>query len=147
MNARGYVALGVHSPKCDANIGGIMRAAACYGADLILLSGHRYRTQSTDTTKAWRHVPVIHNLADLFDAAPYGAVPVAVDLVADAQPLPDFKHPERALYIFGPEDGTLGGKTLARCALRVMVPTRFCMNLAATVNVILYDRIAKEKAA
>lgn len=143
MSARGYVAIGVVSPKCDANVGGIMRAAACYGADLVLLSGHRYRAQSTDTTKAWRHIPVIHNLSDVFDAAPYGAVPVAVDLVEDAQSLPAFQHPERAFYIFGPEDGTLGKKVLDRCARRVAVPTRFRMNLAATANVILYDRMAK----
>jgi tRNA(Leu) C34 or U34 (ribose-2'-O)-methylase TrmL len=25
------------------------------------------------------------------------------------------------------------------------VPTRFCMNLAATVNVVLYDRLAKRQ--
>ena len=26
----------------------------------------------------------------------------------------------------------------------IAIPTRLCMNLAATVNVILYDRLAKE---
>jgi tRNA(Leu) C34 or U34 (ribose-2'-O)-methylase TrmL len=25
-----------------------------------------------------------------------------------------------------------------------MIPTRLCMNLAATVNVVLYDRLAKQ---
>jgi tRNA(Leu) C34 or U34 (ribose-2'-O)-methylase TrmL len=146
VSARGFVAIGVVSPKCDANVGGVLRAASCYGADLVVLSGARYRAQSTDTTKAWRHMPVIHNVSDLFSAAPFGAIPVAVDLVEGACPLPSFRHPERAFYIFGPEDGTLGGAVLARCARRVMVPTRFCMNLAATVNVILYDRLAKSAA-
>jgi tRNA(Leu) C34 or U34 (ribose-2'-O)-methylase TrmL len=27
-----------------------------------------------------------------------------------------------------------------------MVPTRLCMNLAATVNVVLYDRLVKRTA-
>ncbi len=142
---RGYAAVGFVSPKCNHNVGAILRAAQCYDVDLVLLSGHRYKSQSTDTLKTWRHIPVIHNLNSIFDAAPYGAVPIAVDLVDNAIPLPTFKHPQRALYIFGPEDGTLGSKYLDRCAHRLMVPTKFCMNLAATVNVILYDRLLKSQ--
>lgn len=45
--------------------------------------------------------------------------------------------------IFGPEDGTLGERVLSWCRDVVYVPTDRCMNLAATVNVILYDRAAK----
>lgn len=41
------------------------------------------------------------------------------------------------------EDGTLREKILSRCRDRVMIPTNGCMNLAATVNVVLYDRTAK----
>ncbi|MCG7360427.1 RNA methyltransferase [Roseomonas sp. ACRSG] len=140
---RGFAAIGLVAPKCNANVGGVLRAASCYDADLIVLSGSRYKRQSTDTMKAYRHIPLIHNQADVFDAAPFDAVPVAVDLVEGAVPLPSFAHPERAFYIFGPEDGTLGEKTLSRCAVRLAVPTRYCMNLAATVKVILYDRMAK----
>ncbi len=32
----------------------------------------------------------------------------------------------------------------AYCYGAAMVPTRDCMDLAATVNVVLYDRLAKE---
>jgi tRNA(Leu) C34 or U34 (ribose-2'-O)-methylase TrmL len=53
-------------------------------------------------------------------------------------------HPERAFYVFGPEDGTLGTRHLSKCVRKIMVPTKFCMNLAATVNVVLYDRLAKQ---
>jgi tRNA(Leu) C34 or U34 (ribose-2'-O)-methylase TrmL len=84
---------------------------------------------------------------DLSALVPYGSVPVAVDLVDDAIPLPEFQHPERAFYVFGPEDGTLGQSILKWCSHRVMVPTRTCMNLAATVNVVLYDRLCKRGAA
>lgn len=52
-------------------------------------------------------------------------------------------RPARAFYVFGPEDGTLGSDILSWCPQRLMVPTRTCMNLAATVNVVLYDRLAK----
>jgi tRNA(Leu) C34 or U34 (ribose-2'-O)-methylase TrmL len=75
---------------------------------------------------------------------PYDCVPIAVDLIEGATPLPDFEHPERAFYVFGPEDGTLGKPVLSKCKETIYVPAgRACMNLAATVNVILYDRLIK----
>ena len=86
---------------------------------------------------------------DLQSVIPYGAVPVAVDLIDGAIPLPDYAHPERAFYVFGPEDGTLGSSITNWCKDVIYIPTRHCMNLAATVNVVLYDRMAKrgEQAA
>lgn len=87
-------------------------------------------------------MPVLRG-EDLRDFIPFDAVPVAVDLVDDAVELPHFIHPQRAFYVFGPEDGTLGKATLEWCKHKVMIPTRNCMNLAATVNVVLYDRLAK----
>lgn len=145
--ARGFAAIALDNPKTPVNIGAAMRAAGCYGADLVVLGGHRpVRLQKipTDTHRAWRHIPHIC-VPDVFDAIPYGAVPVAVDLVEGAISLPHYTHPERAFYIFGAEDATLGKRILDRCRDRVMVPTRFCMNLAAAVNVILYDRLAKRE--
>lgn len=82
---------------------------------------------------------------DLRSLIPYDAVPIAVDLVDGAESLVDFRHPLRAFYVFGPEDGTLGHSILEWCAKRIMVPTVSCMNLAATVNVVLYDRLAKQR--
>ena len=139
---RGYSAIGLSNPKTPANVGSVLRAAACYDASFVAFTGQRYRKAATDTTKAWRHIPLIR-AESLKDVIPYGVIPVAVDLVDDAIPLPEYRHPQQAFYIFGPEDGTLGEPVLSWCPHRVMVPTRHCMNLAATVNVILYDRLAK----
>lgn len=61
-----------------------------------------------------------------------------------ATSLPDYVHPERAFYIFGPEDGTLEPARFKAVKEVIYVPTRGCMNLAASVNVILYDRLAKQ---
>jgi tRNA(Leu) C34 or U34 (ribose-2'-O)-methylase TrmL len=47
------------------------------------------------------------------------------------------------LYIFGPEDGTIEQDVIDQCDYVVYIPTIGCMNLAATVNVLLYDRLAK----
>lgn len=139
---RGYAAIGLHQPKTAANVGSVLRAAGCYGASLICISGKRFSPSCVDTQKQHRHTPLIE-CTDLRDVVPYGAVPVAVDLIDGATPLPEYTHPERAFYIFGPEDSTLGIKTIEWCRDIIYVPTHYCMNLAATVNVILYDRMAK----
>lgn len=140
---RGYAAVGLHMPKTPLNVGSVLRAAHCYGAALVAQTGRRYHSATTDTMKAYRHLPLLQ-VDDLFAVVPHDCVPVAVDLLEDARPLPSYIHPERAFYIFGPEDGTLGRAIVERCRDRVYVPTAFCMNLAAAVNVVLYDRYAKE---
>lgn len=140
---RGFAAIGLFRPKDANNIGGVARAAFVYGAAMIAIQGDRSPfTSRQDTVCAYRHMPILRS-DDLFDMVPAGAVPVAVDLVEGATPLPRFVHPHSAFYIFGPEDGTLGRAIIDRCKHKVMVPTRHCMNLAATVNVVLYDRMAK----
>lgn len=139
---RGFAAIGLDNPKCAANAGGVMRAAGCYGASLVVLSGMRMNRWPTDTTKTWRRVPVLV-ANNLHDALPFDCVPVAVDLLPGAKSLVDYKHPERAFYVFGAEDATLGDRITSWCRDRVYVPTNGCMNLAATVNVVLYDRLAK----
>jgi tRNA(Leu) C34 or U34 (ribose-2'-O)-methylase TrmL len=141
---RGFAAIGLMRPKLPENVGSVLRAAHCYGAALVAIQGDRTPVQSlTDTPKTWRHLPVLRG-DDLHALIPYDAVPVAIDLVPDAESLVTFKHPQRAFYVFGPEDGTLGKAVLEWCVHRVMVPTRDCMNLAASVNVVLYDRLAKQ---
>jgi hypothetical protein len=51
---------------------------------------------------------------------------VAVELRRNAESLIDFVHPEHALYVFGPEDGSLGRATLAQCHRFLVIPTRHC---------------------
>ncbi len=142
MTKRGYACIAADSPKDMNNFGGLMRAAHCYDADLVVLGNDRYQRSTVDTTKAYRHIPLLR-VKDVFDALPYDCVPVGVDIVEGATSLHDYKHPERAFYIFGPEDGTLGNRILTLCRDVVYVPTKHCMNLAATANVVLYDRMAK----
>ena len=79
----------------------------------------------------------------VLDALPEDCVPVAVERVSTARPLPDFEHPERARYVFGPENGALDETILKCCTHAVAIPGHECSNLAAAVNVVLYDRVAK----
>lgn len=140
---RGYAAIGLDRPKDTANLGGVLRAAGCYEASLVMLSGGRMGKYATDTMKAYRQIPCLE-VDDLLASIPFGAMPVAVELSDRARPLHDFNHPQMALYIFGPEDGSIRKDVLDRVPVVVSVPTRGCMNLAATVNVVLYDRLAKQ---
>ncbi|MEO0699382.1 MAG: TrmH family RNA methyltransferase, partial [Pseudomonadota bacterium] len=110
---RGYAAIGLHSPKTGKNVGGVLRAAQCYGAASVCISGPRLDSRAiksaTNTLQTQRHIPVFRG--ELHELIPYGAVPVAVDLVDDAESLVEFEHPHSAFYVFGPEDGTLGEAT------------------------------------
>ena len=49
------------------------------------------------------------------------------------------------MYVFGPENGSLDEEILQRCTHVVSIPGRQCSNLAAAVNVVLYDRVAKRR--
>jgi len=108
-------------PKTEANVGGAMRAAYCYGASLIAVQGKRFRKMATDPQQSWRHIPLLE-VEDLRFAVPFDCQPVCVELTDDARPLAQFKHPERAFYIFGPEDGSVP-KELTSRYVTIAAPT------------------------
>jgi len=143
------VTIGLTNPKSPSNIGSVMRAAGCYQADAIYYTGERYARAAkfhTDTKDMSRNIPLT-GVSELLDVVPDETRIVCVDLVEGAIPLPEFKHPKNAFYIFGPEDGTISQQVIDRSDAVVYVPTVGCMNLAASVNVVLYDRLAKSTSA
>ena len=141
---RGYSAVGLFRPKTKANVGSVLRAASTYQASMVAIEGARGEAirASTNTSKAHRIIPTL-TPANLLDVRPFDCQIVVVDLLEDAMPLPEFCHPERAMYLFGPEDGTLGWRHTSKAQHVVYVPGANCMNLAAAVNVVLYDRMVK----
>jgi hypothetical protein len=46
--SRGYAAIGLCSPKTNANVGSALRAAGCFGAAMVAVSGRRYGRAPTD---------------------------------------------------------------------------------------------------
>ncbi|ATC97180.1 hypothetical protein PTUN_b0851 [Pseudoalteromonas tunicata] len=137
--------IGLVNPKSPTNVGAVMRAAGCYDVDSVFYSGVRFdraRKFATDTKNVSEHIPLI-GIADLKQAVPEGAKVIAVELIEGATALTRYQHPDNAFYVFGPEDGSLGKDILKWCDDVVYIPTIGCMNLAATVNVVLYDRLAK----
>lgn len=140
---RGFAAIGLDRCKDPANLGGVLRAAGCYAASLVVLGGGRMGRYAADTMRAYKHIPCLET-EGVLDAVPYGAVPVVVELCERAKPITGFTHPEAAYYIFGPEDGSVAKSIIDRAACVIQIPTHRCMNLAATVNVVLYDRLLKQ---
>ena len=140
-----FAYIGLVNPKSPENVGMVMRAAGCYEASKVFYTGVRFdraRQFFTDTKNMHEKIPLQH-ADDLLTTVPEGAKIVSVELVEGAMPLMDFQHPEHAYYIFGPEDGSLTQTVLDASDHVVYIPTIGCMNLAATVNVVLYDRLAK----
>ena len=139
--------IGLTNPKSATNVGAVMRAAGCFSVDGVLYSGDRYDRSvklNTDTKKINSIIPLQH--ADNFIASvASGTKIICVDLVIGATPLPNFIHPDNALYIFGPEDGSIKQNIIDKADEVVYIPTKGCLNLAATVNILLYDRLVKSK--
>ncbi|WP_295895457.1 RNA methyltransferase [uncultured Vibrio sp.] len=139
------VTIGLTNPKSPSNVGAVMRAAGCYQADEVLYTGQRYEKASkfqTDTKNVSNKIP-LKGVESFLDNLSEETSIVCVDFAEGATPLPEFQHPENAIYIFGPEDGSISQDVADRAHHVVYVPTIGCMNLAASVNVLLYDRLAK----
>ncbi len=126
-----------------------MRAAGNYRVDAVFYTGRRYPRAvelNPDIPKMSRSVSQnvpLSGVTCLMDNVPENMQIVCVEFAVNATPLPGYQHPDNAFYFFGPEDGTLSQDVIDRADAVVYVPTRGCMNLSATVNVLLYDRLIK----
>ena len=143
------VFIGLSNPKSPENVGSVMRAAGNYRVDAVFYTGERYPRAlalNPDIPKTARSVSEeipLCGVADLLAPAEEEMKLVCVEFAENATPLTEYQHPESAYYLFGPEDGTLSQAVIDKADAVVYVPTVGCMNLAATVNVLLYDRLLK----
>ncbi len=146
LTRRGFACIALDRPRDGVNVGHTLRAALGFSAHLVILGEKdpsiNVRKLSTDPGRAYRHVPILE-VDDIFDAMPNDCTPVAVELTDDAVDLSTFVHPERACYIFGPENGSVSPDILDKCAHVVKIPTTMSLNLGMTVNIVMYDRLAK----
>ena len=131
-------------PRDPFNVGAAVRAASCFGVEQVWITGSRCakqvwaakRVPREERMKGFKDVSIFleDNPLEYFD----DAVPVAVELLQNSE------HPSNALYLFGPEDGTIPHSVRGKCHRRVFIPTRHCTNLAAAIYLLLYDRLAKQ---
>jgi tRNA(Leu) C34 or U34 (ribose-2'-O)-methylase TrmL len=135
------------NPKSPTNVGAVMRAAGCFQVDSVCYTGRRYDRAArftTDTKDAIRDIPLTAVTSPL-EGIISNMKLVCIELAEGATPLPDFSHPGQALYLFGPEDGSIAQDLIDAADAVVYIPTIGCLNLAASVNVVLYDRMAKTR--
>jgi tRNA(Leu) C34 or U34 (ribose-2'-O)-methylase TrmL len=148
-------AVALIDPKYPHNVGAALRACSCWGVGQLWWTGRRVtlnvhrgqRLPREERMKGYRSVQAARD-DRVFDRFEPGSVtPVAVELRPDAESLVTFEHPADALYVFGPEDGGLPKPVRLLCHRFVVIPTHHCLNLAAAVNVVLYDRRLKRHLA
>jgi len=146
---RGFFGVVMFNPKNTNNWGSMMRTAALLEVDFLATIGCRFPRQSSDTLKAWRHVPIFHfkDFDDFYEHLPHACRLIGVELSEDAIDLSIFKHPERACYILGAEDHGIPDYILKKCHAVVKLRGKFSMNVACAGSIVMYHRAALDKEA
>lgn len=169
MKRYGTPAVVLCNPKYIHNVGGIIRACSCFGIETLLWTGdrcvvdtdRRQRIPREERMKGYKDVEWQGNVEKPFDhllmmpmrkfvpptGAPGTVVPIAIELHPTSEPLTYFEHPENAVYVFGPEDGSIPQVMRRFCHRFVNIPAYHCLNLSAAVNVVLADRLMKRQRA
>jgi tRNA(Leu) C34 or U34 (ribose-2'-O)-methylase TrmL len=136
-------------PKYAHNVGMAFRACACLGVSQLWYTGTRAR----DVWREMRRLPreermpryaarteLIAAEGRWLSSFPPGTVPVAVEVSDTAEDLTWFEHPLHAVYVFGPEDGSLSKGTRSACHRFLTLPSDGPLNLAVAVGAVLMHR-------
>lgn len=142
------------NPKFPANVGAVLRVVSVFGGDYLTVTGLRCheevknlrRLPREERMREYRSTPLHwvragRPVSDVFDTT--GFVPVCVEVDPSAESLIDFEHPEKALYVFGPEDGSVPDGFRRASHRFVAIPSIQCLNLSTAVAIVAYDRMAK----
>jgi len=149
------LAVALVRPKYPHNVGAAVRAASCFDIPQVWFTGDRVRTEGDgkryrlpreERMKGYGKVDICHG-EYFFDAFGKHVTPIAIDLVPGTESLTTFEHPENALYVFGPEDGSLSSVELRHCHRFVHIPMAHCANLSSAVYMVLWDRHSKRVRA
>lgn len=152
--------IALNTPKYPHNVGAVLRAASCYGARSVAFDGNRVvervleagRMPREERLRGYKNVGLYHTedphlflKKQMMEEYPGKiVVPVAVEMRPNSECLFDFEHPENAVYVFGPEDGSIDPRVLSKCQRFVVIPTLHCTNLAAAVYTILFHRALQQ---
>lgn len=139
-------------PKYPHNVGAAIRACSCFEVNSLVWTGQRVnpakyeRLPREERMKGYKRVEFRNNdkPLELFDK---NCVPVCVEVFDSSEPLTTFEHPESAIYVFGPEDGYVPQVIRRLCHRFVHIPAHFCLNLSASVNVVLAHRLMSRQIA
>jgi tRNA G18 (ribose-2'-O)-methylase SpoU len=139
---RGYFGIGIYNGKNKMNLGTLWRSAHNFGASFIFVIGKRYKKQSSDTTSAYKHIPLYQydTYQDFEKFRPYDCKLIGIEQSEKSRDLKNFIHPERAVYLLGAEDTGLPEEIQYLCQATVHINTPRCLNVAVAGSIIMFDR-------
>ena len=141
---RGYFGIGIEQVSKPGNMGNLIRTAHSFGASFVFTLNPGVSKQAlmkSDPSAALDTLPYYqYSHVDQLNL-PRGCNLVVIELTAAAIPLPSFRHPRRAVYVLGPERGSVSGEVQSRADHVVQIPTKFCVNVATAGAIVLYDRL------
>ena len=141
----------LQNPRHVVNIASMIRNCAAFGVQILCYTGDRVdlpsgrkgdRMPREERMRDYETVQVIHHDFPLHLFG-HDVVPVAIEIMPDTTPLTFFEHPDNAVYVFGPEDGSISTGLRAACHQFVSIPSLHCLNLAQAGGIVLYDRTSK----
>lgn len=142
---RGFFEIGIFHGKAAVNLGTLWRSAYQLGAAGIFTIGRRYKMQSSDTCKSWRHIPLrqYDTIDELIAALPHSCPLIGIEMGGHS--LSEFTHPERACYLLGAEDHGLPDAIIQRCHQLVSLEAARTpsFNVAVAGSIVMYDRLIK----
>jgi tRNA G18 (ribose-2'-O)-methylase SpoU len=142
---KGYYGIGIFRGKTNENLGTLWRSADLLHASFIFTIGGRYRKQSSDTSLAFRRIP-LYNYAtfeDFYQNMPYNCLLTGVEIDERSEDIQTFKHPERCIYLLGSEENGLPERIIAKCHKLIRLPGRSSFNVAVAGSLVMYDRFIK----
>ena len=140
----------LYNPKFPHNVGATVRACSCFGIPNLFWTGDRMtvdgRLPREERMKGYRDVTFRREDRPFSQFAP-NVIPVAIELLPGSESIVTFEHPANAVYVFGPEDGSIPAMIRRHCHRFLYIPSHHCLNLSAAVNVVLYDRRLKRQTS
>ena len=138
---RGFFGIGVYHPKTAENIGTLLRSAHNFGASFVFLIGKRYKKQASDTTKAWRHLPLYHyeTFEHFKSSLPYNCEMVFIEQTKDSRMINSFVHPARCVYILGSEDNGIPMNLIGE-STTIHIDSPMCLNVAVAASIVMFHR-------
>lgn len=142
---RGYFGIGIFNTKTKVNLGTLWRSAHNFNAEFIFTIGRRYKKQCSDTTKAYRHIPLFNfETFECFSKSrPYNCILVGIEQSKKSIDIKYFQHPERCIYLLGSEDNGLPNWIQDRCQKVIHISSPMSLNVAVAGSIIMFDRLQK----
>lgn len=144
-----WCGVGVENPKLKQNVGVVFRSAVALGAaNFLFTTGNRYDPKThADVIQSNKQIPCFNfkDFNDLMVHRPNNCEIVGVEMVDRAIPLEKFRHPKRAIYLFGGEDCGLSKEAIKKCRyiIKMPSPNNVSMNLSSAASAVLWDRHLK----